>query len=202
MKFKSKLPQTPTSIFSRMTALATECNAINLSQGFPDFEVDSRLIDLVTKYMQDGFNQYAPMPGYMGLREKIAHKYNKFYNINIDPSLEITITAGGTQGLFSVISTIVEKGDEVIIFEPAYDSYKPALELLGAIVIPIKLNAPNFEINWEAVRRVVNSQTKLIIVNNPNNPTGRIFTANDIQQLEEVVSQNNLLLLSDEGSVK
>ncbi|WP_241789122.1 methionine aminotransferase [Sphingobacterium rhinopitheci] len=198
MPFKSKLPNTPASIFSRMSALAQEHQAINLSQGFPDFDTDPKLIEAVTKYMNEGFNQYAPMPGHISLREQISFKYDKFYGINVNPADEITITAGGTQGLFTVISAVVEKGDEVIIFEPAYDSYKPAIELMGAVVVPVRLMAPDFKIDWEYVRSLVNSKTKLIIINNPNNPTGRVFSVDDIQQLEYIVSAHNIVVLSDE----
>jgi len=198
MKFKSKLPSTETSIFSRMSALAQANNAINLSQGFPDFETDPNLISLVTKYMREGFNQYAPMPGYMPLREKIAFKYDRFYGIDINADTEITITAGGTQGLFSIISVVVNKGDEVIIFEPAYDSYKPSIELLGGKVIPVRLLAPSFVIDWDYVRSLITKHTKMIIINNPSNPTGCILGAKDIQELEDIVQVNDLLVLSDE----
>jgi len=197
-KFKSKLPTTPTSIFSRMTGLANAHGAINLSQGFPDFETSPALIDLVSKAMREGFNQYAPMPGDLSLRTTIAKKYADFYGINIHEADEITITAGGTQGLFTVISTLIEKGDEVIIFEPAYDSYKPAIELFGGIAKPIQLRAPQFAIDWNEVRAAITTKTKLIIINNPNNPTGRIFKKNDIQELERIVEDFDLLLLSDE----
>lgn len=198
MNFKSKLPQTETSIFSRMSALANDNHAINLSQGFPDFETEPELIDLVTKYMKEGYNQYAPMPGYLGLRDVIALKYDKFYGIAVSPEQEITITAGGTQGLFTVIHTVISQGDEVIIFEPAYDSYKPSVELAGGKVIPVKLFAPDFQIDWDIVRELITPKTKLIIINNPNNPTGRILKMSDILALEEIVIKNDLLVLSDE----
>lgn len=160
MNFKSKLPETPTSIFTRMSQLAQEYEALNLAQGFPDFETDPHLIDLVTKYMKLGFNQYAPMPGNLLLRERIANKYSSLYDLNINPVDEVTITAGGTQGLFTVISTVVSLGDEVIIFEPAYDSYKPAVELMGGKVITVKLLAPDFEIDWSIVRSLITDRTK------------------------------------------
>lgn len=198
MKFTSKLPITQNSIFSHMSELAFQHKAINLSQGFPDFETDPGLIDLVTKYMKDGFNQYAPMAGYIGLRERIASKYSDFYQVAINPDSEITITAGGTQALFTVISAVIEKGDEVVIFEPAYDSYKPAIELMGGKVIPIKLTAPEFDIDWEEVRRSITPNTKLIIINNPSNPTGRMLNAADILELESIVLAFDLLVLSDE----
>ncbi len=198
MNFKSKLPETPTSIFTRMSQLAQEYEALNLAQGFPDFETDPHLIDLVTKYMKLGFNQYAPMPGNLLLRERIANKYSSLYDLNINPVDEVTITAGGTQGLFTVISTVVSLGDEVIIFEPAYDSYKPAVELMGGKVITVKLLAPDFEIDWSIVRSLITDRTKMIILNNPNNPTGRILNGTDINELENIVIKNDLLVLSDE----
>jgi len=197
-KFKSKLPMTPTSIFSRMTGLANAHGAINLSQGFPDFETSPVLIDLVSKAMKDGFNQYAPMPGDIGLRRTIAQKYADFYGINIHEADEVTVTAGGTQGLFTVITALIEKGDEVIIFEPAYDSYRPSIELLGGKVVPIQLKAPSFDIDWSEVRAAITDKTKLIIINNPNNPTGRILKQSDINELEHIVYDFDLLLLSDE----
>src|SRR5690606_32677484 len=144
--FISKLPATPVSIFSRMSQLAQSHDAVNLSQGFPDFAVDPQLIDLVTTYMQDGFNQYAPMPGVLALRERIAHKYQVLIRIDVNPETEITITAGGTQALFTAIGTLIHPGDEVIIFEPAYDSYKPSVEAFGGKVVPVQLFAPDFEI--------------------------------------------------------
>lgn len=198
MKFKSKLPHTPTSIFTRMSALAQQYNAINLSQGFPDFSVDTKLVDLVTRYMSEGFNQYAPMAGYMGLREQVAYKYADFYHIDVNPEAEVTITAGGTQGLFTVISTVIDKGDEVIIFEPAYDSYKPSVDLLGGKVIGIKLVAPDFKIDWQEVETCITDKTKLIIINNPNNPTGCVLDEDDISHLENIVLKHNILVLSDE----
>ncbi len=196
--FVSKLPNTPVSIFSRMSQLAQTHQAVNLSQGFPDFAVAPELIDLVTKYMQEGFNQYAPMPGVLPLRERIAHKYQAITQIEIDPETEITITAGGTQALFTAIGTLIHPGDEVIIFEPAYDSYKPSVEAFGGAVVPIRLFAPDFEIDWEDVRDKITSQTKLIIINNPNNPTGRILTKRDITALEELVDAYGLYVISDE----
>ncbi len=196
--FISKLPATPVSIFSRMSQLAQSHDAVNLSQGFPDFAVDPQLIDLVTTYMQDGFNQYAPMPGVLALRERIAHKYQVLIRIDVNPETEITITAGGTQALFTAIGTLIHPGDEVIIFEPAYDSYKPSVEAFGGKVVPVQLFAPDFEIDWESVREKITSRTKLIIINNPNNPTGRILTRKDIIALEKLVGTYGLYVISDE----
>ena len=196
--FQSKLPQSTISIFSKMSLLAQQHQAINLSQGFPDFDIDHKLNDLVTHYISKGFNQYAPMPGIIELRAVIAQKYKHYYNIDVDHDLEITITAGGTQGLFTAIGTLIHPGDEVIIFEPAYDSYSPSIQSFGGKVIPIELVTPDFAIDWEFVNSQITTKTKLIIINNPNNPTGKILTANDIKQLEEIVQNHNLFILSDE----
>ena len=195
---QSKLPNTPTSIFSVMTQLANQHGAVNLSQGFPDFEVDPKLIDLVMQAMQNGHNQYAPMAGVSNLRECIAEKYKHYYNLSICPDNEITITAGGTQGLFTTIGALIEKGDEAIIFEPAYDSYKPSIESFGGIAVPIQLSAPDFVIDWQYVRTKITAKTKLIIINNPNNPTGRLLSAIDILELEEIVRDLGCYVLSDE----
>src|SRR5690606_15501946 len=159
---------------SRMSLLAQQQQAINLSQGFPDFDIDPKLTNLVTRYMQKGFNQYAPMPGTIELRNAIAAKYKHYYAIDVDAADEITITAGGTEGLYSTIAALVHPDDEVIIFEPAYDSYSPSIQSFGGRVVPIKLVAPDFAIDWNLVRSQITARTKLIIINNPNNPTGRL----------------------------
>jgi len=181
-----------------MSALAAHHQAINLSQGFPDFDTDSHLIELVDKYMRAGFNQYAPMTGFHGLRECIAHKYAKQYGVDVDANAEVTITAGGTQGLFDVIAAVVRADDEVIIFEPAYDSYRPAVALFGGKVKAVQLLAPDFSINWDEVAQLITQKTRLIIVNNPSNPTGRIWSAEDILQLERLVKDSGIFVLSDE----
>ncbi len=196
--FVSKLPATPVSIFSRMSQLAQAHQAVNLSQGFPDFDLAPDLIQLVTKYMQKGFNQYAPMAGVLALRECIARKYLAISQIHLNPETEITVTAGGTQALFTAIGTLISPGDEAIIFEPAYDSYKPSIEAFGGKVVPISLHAPEFQINWEEVKSKITEQTRIIIINNPNNPTGRILTRIDITTLEELVSSYGLFVISDE----
>lgn len=196
--FQSKLPNTKVTIFSRMTALAQAHQAINLSQGFPDFDLDPRLTSLVTKYLGKGFNQYAPMPGTMELRRVIAEKYRSIYNLNIDAQEEITITAGGTQALYNVIGCLIHPGDEVILFEPAYDSYGPSVQSFGGTVVPIVLEAPDFRIDWDLVKNKISSKTKLIIINNPNNPTGRLLDAQDIKALEKLVSEHDIFVLSDE----
>ena len=197
-RFKSKLPHTPMSIFSKMSLAAQKYQAINLSQGFPDFKLDDKLSSLVTHYMQKGLNQYAPMPGTIELRETIAAKYKHYYNLQIDPQEEITVTAGGTEGLFTIIATLIHPGDEVIIFEPAYDSYRPSVESFAGKVIPIELKGPDFKIDWTFVGQQITSKTKLIIINNPNNPTGNILSQQDIKQLEKLVYQKDIFILSDE----
>ncbi|HMR17700.1 MAG TPA: methionine aminotransferase [Sphingobacterium sp.] len=196
--FISKLPATPVSIFSRMSHLAQTNQAVNLSQGFPDFALAPELIELVTKYMQEGFNQYAPMAGVLSLRERIAQKYQAVSQISVDPETEITITAGGTQALFTAIGTLISPGDEAIIFEPAYDSYRPSIEAFGGKVVPILLQAPEFRIDWEEVEHKITARTRLIIINTPNNPTGRILTASDIKALERLVSAHEFFVISDE----
>lgn len=196
--FKSKLPNSAISIFSRMSLLAQQQQAINLSQGFPDFDIDPKLISLVTHYMQKGFNQYAPMQGTIELRKVISDKYKQYYNLHVDPNEEITITAGGTEGLYSTIAALIHPGDEVITFEPAYDSYSPSVQSFGGKVVPIELLAPDFAIDWNVVRSKITERTKLIIVNNPNNPTGRILFQQDILALEKIVEETGIYVLSDE----
>ena len=195
---KSKVPNIKTSIFAVMSSMAKEYDAVNLSQGFPDFQVSKELISLVNKYMSDGFNQYAPMPGIPELRKQLSKKAEKQYSKTYNPDTEITITAGGTQALHSTISTIISDGDEVIIFEPAYDSYAPVVKLNGGRPVYIKLKQPDYLIDWEEVNRAVNSNTRLIILNTPHNPTGKVFSDEDILSLKKVVSGTKILILSDE----
>lgn len=196
--FSSKLPQTAVSIFSQMTALSNTYGAVNLSQGFPDFPADPELINLVTEYMRQGFNQYAPMQGIMALRQTIADKQEYLYRVQVNPETEITITSGGTQALFTAIGTVVYPGDEVIIFEPAYDSYKPSVEVFGGKVIPIRLQAPAFKIDWNEVEDLISDKTRLIIINNPNNPTATVLTQEDLAALERLIADRNIYVLSDE----
>ncbi len=198
MKIRSKLPNVGTTIFTKMTNLSNEHNAINLSQGFPDFDVDSQLISLVEKYMHKGFNQYAPMQGVLPLREKIAQKVKKNYDSDYDADKEITITTGATEALFAAITATVHKGDEVIIFEPAYDSYVPAIELCGGKPVYIKLDHPEYSIDWDLVNKNLSSKTKLIILNSPHNPTGSVLKPNDIIELKKIIENNEIFILSDE----
>lgn len=194
----SKLPNTGTTIFTTMSKLAAENNAINLSQGFPDFNCDKELIGLINKHMLAGSNQYAPMPGLMSLREAIAQKTEELYSANYDPETEITITAGATQAIFTAISAIIREGDEVIIFEPAYDCYQPAIELNGGKTIYLQLKAPTYSIDWEEVKKVLNYRTKMIIINTPHNPTGSIMTAADMAKLEKLTKGTDIIIISDE----
>jgi methionine aminotransferase len=195
---KSKLPDIGTTIFTTMSALAYENKAINLSQGFPDFECDQKLKDLVNKFVQDGANQYAPMPGALPLRERIAEIVQVCYKANYDVTNEITVTAGATQAIYTAIATIIEPGDEVIIFEPAYDCYKPAIQVHGGVVISVQLKSPDFRIDWQEVESKITKRTKCIILNSPHNPTATIVSKNDLLQLEKLILQNNLFLISDE----
>jgi len=195
---RSKIPNIKTSVFAVMTAEAEKYNAVNLSQGYPDFNVSDELIGLVNKYMGEGFNQYAPMPGVKALRKELSEKTKKLYGKIYDPDTEITITAGGTQALHSTITTTVREGDEVIIFEPAYDSYAPVVRLNGGRPVYIKLKQPDYSIDWDEVNKAVNSNTRLIIINSPHNPSGKVFSDEDISSLKKVVSGTKILLLSDE----
>jgi methionine aminotransferase len=195
---KSKLHNTGTTIFTTMSALAAEHNAINLSQGFPDFPVSEKLISLVNKNMKAGHNQYSPMAGYMPLREAIAEKVNHLYSAAYDPEKEITITAGGTQAIYAAIASIINDGDEVIVFDPAYDCYAPAIRLNGGIPVQIQLKGPEFHIDWNEVKKMVNQRTRMIMINSPHNPTGSILTAKDMQQLEKITDKRDIVILSDE----
>ena len=194
----SKLPNTMVSIFSQMSALAEKYQALNLSQGFPNYPVSPELIALVNTYMKKGYNQYAPMAGMIGLRERIAQKIQTMYGLDVHPEREITITAGATQGIFTTIATLIRPGDEVIVFEPAYDSYRPSVELFGGKVIPIRLLAPDFQIDWAYVRSAMTEKTRLIIINNPNNPSTKMLHRDDLLQLESLLKNSEAFLLSDE----
>jgi methionine aminotransferase len=198
ISIQSKLPHTGVTIFSVMSKLAEEHNAVNLSQGFPDYECDPKLLNLVTDAMLQGNNQYAPMPGLPVLRELIAEKVSDLYGANYNPDTEITITAGGTQAIFTALSSCINSGDEVIIFEPAYDSYAPAIKLLGGLVKPYELSPPNYEIDWEMVKKLFTANTKMIILNSPQNPTGCILSDKDIKALIKLTKNTDILILSDE----
>ena len=194
----SKLPNTGTSIFTTMSALANEYNAINLGQGFPDFPMDEKLSALAQKAMADGHNQYAPMAGYMPLREAISNKINFLYGVNISANDSITITPGGTNAIYNAFNTILQPGDEVILFEPAYDSYIPNILVNGAIPVPIPLTFPTFSIDWEKVKAAINKKTKAIIINSPHNPTGTVLSHDDILMLLSIIKDTSIFLISDE----
>ncbi|HPJ61590.1 methionine aminotransferase [Lentimicrobium sp.] len=194
----SKLPFTGTSIFAVMSALAKEYNAINLSQGFPDFPVSEELIKLVNSYMKKGMNQYAPMPGILPLREGISEMFETRYGVKYHPETEITITAGATQGLFSIISAFIRPGDEVVVLEPAYDSYAPAVMLQGGMVKYARLQAPDYSINWDTFPALISGRTRMIIINSPHNPTGTIIKAKDLKKLDTLLKNRDILVLSDE----
>ncbi len=194
----SKLPSVGTTIFTTMSALAAELGAINLSQGFPDYECSPELIELVNQAMKDGHNQYAPMGGVMKLREQIAIKTEKLYGAKYDPVSEITVTAGGTQAIFTAICTVVNPNDEVIIFEPAFDCYAPAIKLMGGVVKSMELRPPDYRIDWGMVKKLMSNRTKLIIINSPHNPTATILHKEDIDQLTALVKDRDIYILSDE----
>ncbi len=198
MAFKSKLPHQEISIFSVMSKLAQEEKAINLSQGFPNFSCDPILIDLVRKYMVEGKNQYAPMPGLAALRQIIAHKIKSLYQVDIDFEKEITITAGATQAIYNSIQTVVHPGDEVIIIEPAYDSYSPAIKMCGGIPIAYQLNAPNFKVDWDELGKLISDKTKMLIINTPHNPTATRLDEDDLQKLNDLLADKDIFVLSDE----
>ena len=196
--FNSKLPNVKTTIFTVIGKLATEYQAINLSQGFPNFNTSKELIDLVNASMRNGNNQYAPMPGIYGLREAISQKIENLYGVTYNPETEITITAGATQAIFTAIAACIKKDDEVIIFKPAYDCYEPAIELFGGKPVTIQLDPEGFKIDWQKVKELISAKTKMIIINTPHNPSGRVFSYNDMKRLEALLKNTNILLLSDE----
>ena len=194
----SKLPSVGTTIFSTMSKLAQENKAINLSQGFPDFSCSDKLVELVNHYMKTGFNQYAPMPGVMPLREQVSGMVEELYGTSYHPESEITITAGATQAIYTAISAFIKEGDEVIVFEPAYDCYTPAIEMNGGKPIYAQLTQPNFAIDWNIVKKLINHRTKMIIINTPHNPSGTVLSVNDMKELEKLTSNTDILILSDE----
>ncbi|MBS1566366.1 MAG: methionine aminotransferase [Bacteroidetes bacterium] len=194
----SKLPGVGTSVFTVMSALATQHKAINLGQGFPDFPMPAELVELVSKAMRNQFNQYAPMQGYMPLREVLAEKVKKLYGSTINPDTEITITPGGTYAIYTSLTAALQPGDEVIVFEPAYDSYIPNILTNGAVPVLIDLQFPEYKIDWDEVRRRITPRTRMIMLNTPHNPTGSVLRAADMEQLRSIVTGTNILILSDE----
>ncbi|MCH8536937.1 MAG: aminotransferase class I/II-fold pyridoxal phosphate-dependent enzyme [Alkalimonas sp.] len=197
-EFNSKLPQIGTSIFSQMSQLAAEHQAINLSQGFPDFACSPFLLEQLSRFSQQGLNQYAPMPGILPLRQQIAALIARCYQQTLCPEQQITVTSGATEALFCAIQALVQPGDEVIVFDPAYDSYAPAVQLAGGKTVHLALTAPDFRVDWQQVANHINKKTKLIIVNSPHNPSSQVFQHDDWLQLERLVCQHGLYCLSDE----
>jgi len=198
MTLSSKLPDVGLTIFSVMSQLAAEHRAINLSQGFPDFDVSPALIDRVVHYMRQGCNQYAPMTGVPALREAIAAKTAALYDAVYDPESEVTVTSGATEALYAAITAVVRSGDEVIIVEPAYDAYAPAVRLNGGRAVFVPMTFPDYRMDWGWVRKAVSAHTRLLILNSPHNPTGSVLTREDIVQLKALVAGSNILILSDE----
>jgi len=198
INIKTKLPEWGTSIFTIMSRMAVEHNAINLAQGFPDFNCDEELLELVSYFQKKGFNQYAPMQGVPNLRKAISEKINKLYGRHYDFDDEITVTAGATQALYTAITSVVKLGDEVILFEPAYDSYVPDVLSKGGIPVYVPLNPKDYSYDWEQVRKKISDKTKVIILNSPHNPTGSLITDQDIKELEKITKGTDILIVSDE----
>lgn len=198
MHFTSKLPDVGTTIFTVMSKLAHQEGAINLAQGFPGFDSDPKLQQLVTKAMSDGYNQYAPMPGVYGLRDQIANKINTLYGSDYHPESEVTVTAGATQAIYTIVSAFIRPGDEVIVLKPAYDCYEPAVTVNGGAIVPIQLKAPLYKVNWSAVERAITPKTKMLFINTPHNPTGTILDKEDMMELSRILKGTDIILLSDE----
>jgi len=194
----SKLPQAGNSIFSVMSSMAQAHNAINLAQGFPDFDCSPELKNLVSKAMEIGHNQYAPMPGLMKLREQIAQKTEELYSAIYNPETEITIVPGATLGIFATINALIKANDEVIVIEPAYDSYIPSIELAGGKAIVYEMQFPEYKIDWDQIRKLINIRTRMIIINSPHNPSGSILSFEDMRKLEKLITNTDALILSDE----
>ena len=195
---RSKLPSGGVSIFAVMTRLANEVGAINLSQGFPDFETSAELIETVARHMRGGHNQYAPMPGVLALREALSEKIEKLYGRRYDPVTEITVTTGATEGLFAALTAFVHPGDEVLLFQPAYDSYTPSITLSGGMPVYVTLRYPDYRIDWDEVRRAISPRTRVIVINSPHNPTGMIWSPDDIRELGRVLSGTDAIVIADE----
>ena len=194
----SKLPDVGVSIFAVMTRLANEHGAINLSQGFPDFDCEPALVESVARAMRAGNNQYAPMPGVLALREAIAHKVQQCYGARVDPQTEVQIVCGATAGLYATLTAFVQAGDEVILFEPCYDSYVPVIRLSGGTPVFVSLRYPDYRVDWDEVKRAITPRTRAILVNTPHNPTGIAWTADDMAHLARIVDGTQVLIVSDE----
>jgi len=198
IRVPSKQPDLKLSVFAVMSQMAREYGAINLSQGFPDFDVPDTLVELVHHFMKEGHNQYAPMPGVEPLREAISEKTAALYDHVYDPEEEVTVTAGATEALFSAITAVVHPGDEVILFEPWYDAYVPAVEYNRGVPRFVQLVYPDYHIDWEKVQEAVTPKTKAIIINSPHNPTGAVLSQNDLHHLAAIVRDTDIVLISDE----
>jgi methionine aminotransferase len=194
----SRLPQVGTTIFTTMSALAAETGAVNLGQGFPDFDCDPALVQAVTQAMQAGHNQYPPMPGVPALRQAMADKMQALYGLTCDPATEITVTAGATQAILTAILAVVHPGDEVIVLEPCYDSYVPNIELAGGVVVRVPLIPGSFRPDFERIEAALSPRTRALIINSPHNPSGTVWSASDMLQLQELLAPTNVLLISDE----
>lgn len=194
----SKLPNVTTSIFTKMSQLSAEHGALNLAQGFPDFAVSNQLIDLVTDQMKKGRNQYPPSIGIPKIRQAIVEMHKVITGTDHDPDAEVTITSGATEALFSSMSALFDRGDEVIVFDPAYDSYEPVINLQGAVAIHCQLRAPDFRVNWDKVRSKISNKTKGLVINTPHNPTGMVMSNEDMLELEKIVVKYDLIVISDE----
>ena len=197
-RLDSKLPSVGTTIFAVMSRLAADVGAINLSQGFPDFDCDPALIDAVARHMRAGRNQYAPMQGVLPLREAISAKYEHFHGRRYDPDTEVTVTSGGTEAIFDAVAAVVRPGDEVIVLEPCYDSYVPAIELNGGVAVPVTLRFPDYSVDWDEVGAAITPRTRMLVINSPHNPTGAVLDREDIVALTDTVRGTDVLILSDE----
>jgi len=195
---ESRLPQVGTTIFTRMSGLAAECGALNLSQGFPDFDAPPALLEAMARHVREGHNQYAPMPGVLRLREQVAAQVRHYRGVTCDPETEITILPGATAGIFCAVMACVRPGDEVIVLDPCYDSYQPAIELAGGRAIHVPLTTADFAVDWERVAAAISPQTRLVMVNSPHNPSGSVLAAADLAELEQLCERHNLFVISDE----
>ena len=198
MIIESKLPKVGTTIFSVMSQLAIEHHAVNLGQGFPDFEPPPALRDALSRAMNDGRNQYAPMSGTAALRQQISLKTERLYGRKVDPDGEVTVTSGATEAIFAAIAALVRADEEVIVFDPAYDCYEPAIELQGARAVHIPLSLPTFAIDWQRVRDALTPKTRMILINTPHNPSGAVLSAADLEELAAIVRDTAIVVLSDE----
>jgi methionine aminotransferase len=194
----SKLPDIGTTIFTVMSGLANECGALNLSQGFPDYDGPQPLREALARRVRDGFNQYAPMAGVLDLREQIAAKLERYYQVVANPESEITVVPGATEAIYCAITACIHPGDEVIVFDPAYDSYEPSVTLAGGITRHIPMSEADFSIDWDQVATTINDRTRMIIINSPHNPSGAVLEDSDLRQLERLVQLHDLLVVSDE----